>query len=85
MRRKLFMSGNSIVLSLPRAFLQALNLDEGCEVFLSLDRERHAILVAPPSRALRGVDAEFVRQVAELIEEYRAALEALASGPTGTP
>ncbi len=82
MRRKLFKSGNSIVLSLPRAFLQVLSLEDGSEVSVSLDRERGAIIVAPPARALPGVDTEFARQVAQFIEEYRPALEALASGPS---
>ena len=80
MRRKLFKSGNSIVLSLPRAFLQVLNLEEGSKVSVSLDRERGVIVVEPAIRALPAVDAEFGRQVAGFIEQYRPALEALASG-----
>jgi antitoxin MazE len=79
-RRKIFKSGNSIVVSLPRAFLQALNLEQGSEVSVSLDRERGVMVLGPAMRALRGVDDEFGRQVAEFIEEYRPALEALASG-----
>jgi len=79
-RRKLFKSRKSIVRSLPTAFLRVLNLAEGSEVSVSLDRERGAIVVAPATKALPGVDAEFGRQVAEFIEEYRPALEALASG-----
>jgi antitoxin MazE len=78
-RRRIFKSGNSIVVSLPRSFLRALNLEPGCEVSLSLDEERGVIDVAPASETLSDVDAEFVRQVAEFIEEYRLALEALAS------
>ena len=78
MRRGLFESGNSIVISLPRAFLEFLNLEEGSEVSVSLDRQRGVIVVAPATRALPRVDAEFGRQVAEFIEQYRPALEALA-------
>ena len=80
MRRGLFKSGNSIVISLPRAFLEFLNLEEGSEVSVSLDRQRGVIVVAPATRALPRVDAEFGRQVAEFIDEYRPALESLASG-----
>ena len=80
MRHRLFKSANSIVLSVPTAFLKLFNLEEGSEVCVSLDKERGVIVVAPASRALPGVDAEFGRQVAGFIEQYRPALEALASG-----
>lgn len=78
MRRKLLKSGNNIVLSLPRAFLQVLKLEEGSEVSVSLDKELGVIVVAPATKTLPGVEAEFGRQVAEFIEQYRPALEALA-------
>ncbi len=85
MRRKLFKSGNSVVVSLPRALLQALSLKEGSEVSVSLDREGGAMIVTPSTKAFPGVDAEFVRQVAEFVEQYRRALEALASGRSDGP
>jgi len=90
-RGKLFKSGDSIVLSLPMAFLRVLKLEQGSEVSVSLDKGRGVIVVAPSMRALPGVDAEFGRQVAQFIEEYRPALEALAlrrsddSSRTGRP
>jgi len=80
MRRKLFKSGNSIVISLPRAYLELLNLRQGSEVSVCLDRARDVIVVSATTRALPGVDAEFGRQVTEFIEEYRPALQDLASG-----
>ena len=78
MRRRLFKSDNSIVVSLPGAFLRVLNLEQGSEVSVSLDKGRGVIVVSPATEALRGVDAEFGGHVAEFIEEYRPALEALA-------
>ena len=81
MRRGLFKSGNSIVISLPRAFLEFLNLEQGSEVSVFLDQQRGVIVVAPMGRDLPGVDAEFGRQVSEFIEQYRPALEALAKRP----
>ena len=81
MRRRIFKSGNSVVVSLPRAFLQVLDLGEGSAVCVSLDKERGVIVVSPAPGALPGVDAEFGRQVAEFIEQYRPALEALAKRP----
>ena len=80
MRRRLFRSGNSIVAAMPRAFLDFLNLQEGSEVSVVLDEGRGVIIVTPAGRALPGVDAEFGSQVTGFIEEYRPALEALASG-----
>ena len=78
MRRRLLRSGNSIVASLSRAFLQLLDLDDGSEVSVSLYKERGVIIATPAGRALPGADAEFGRQVADFIEQYRPALEALA-------
>jgi len=78
MLRRLLKSGKRIVVSLPRAFLESLNLEEGSVVSLCLDKQRRVILLAPMGRALPGVDAEFGRQVEECIEQYRPALQALA-------
>lgn len=80
MVRKIFKTGNSVVVALPREMLDALRLTEGAEVEIKLDRERGAITIVPvPVRAaVGGVDEEFARQVSEFIEQYRPALEALA-------
>jgi len=77
MRRRLFKSGNSVVVSLPRVFLRLLKLGEGSQVSVRLDEQQGVIVVAPASGSLPGVDAVFGRQVAEFIEQYRPALEAL--------
>jgi len=42
-----------------------------------LDEKRGAIVITPASSALPVVDAEFAAQVAQLIQQHRAALEAL--------
>ena len=80
-RRRLFRSGNSMVASMPKAFLDFLNLEQGSEVSVFLDKQRGVIVVAPMGRDLPGVDAEFGCQVSEFIEQYRPALEALAKRP----
>ena len=80
MPRKIFKTGNSIVVSLPRETLDYLELKEGSEVSVELNKDRGEIIIAPLDRDLPGVDAEFARQVAEFIEEYRPALVALAKG-----
>lgn len=78
MVRKIFRTGNSMVVSLPKDALEFLNLTEGGEVSVELDRERRQIVIAPAEPAFPGVDEAFAHQVAEFIEQYRPALEALA-------
>ena len=78
MKRKIFRTGNSTVVSLPKEMLDALHLTEGEEVSLELDTEHGRIVVAPSAAEADGVDAEFAAQVADFIDQYRPALEALA-------
>jgi len=80
MLRKVFKTGNSLVISLPKEALEYLSLSEGKEVSIELDRENRKILIQPLSEHLSnaGVDEAFVRQVSEFIAQYRPALEALA-------
>jgi putative addiction module antidote len=76
--RKIFRTGNSMVVSLPKEMLDVLKLSEGGEVSVELDTEHGHILITPAAAEGRGVDAEFAKQVADFIEEYRPALDALA-------
>jgi antitoxin MazE len=76
--RKIFKTGNSIVVSLPKDTLEFLELAEGDEVAVELDREQRRIVVTPLKTALPGVDEVFARQVADFIGQYRPALENLA-------
>jgi len=78
MVRKIFKTGNSMVVSLPKDTLDFLGLAEGAEVSVELDRERRQIVITPVGTVLPGVNEEFAHQVAEFIEQYRPALEALA-------
>lgn len=80
MLRKVFRTGNSMVISLPREALDYLEIHEGAEVEIDLDRENRQIILKPVESPLgnSGVDENFARQVAEFIEQYRPALEELA-------
>jgi antitoxin MazE len=79
MLRKLFKTGNSLVVSLPKDVLEPLGIAEGANVKVELDRENRQIVIRPVEPPIAAsIDAEFARQVAEFIEEYRPALEALA-------
>ncbi len=80
MVRKLFRTGNSVVVSLPRDALEYLNIYEGTEIEVELDRKNRQVILKPleiPS-AKSGINEEFAHQVAEFIEEYRPALVKLA-------
>jgi antitoxin component of MazEF toxin-antitoxin module len=80
MQRKIFRTGNSTVVSLPKEALDFLRLNEGADVSVELDRENRRILITPAGLpvAAAGVDEEFARQLVEFIAQYRPALEALA-------
>ncbi len=79
MLRKLFRTGNSIVVSIPKHILDELNLSEGEDVSVELDGKQGQIVISPVEKPLEvGVDETFARQVDEFIKEYRTALEALA-------
>jgi antitoxin MazE len=80
MLRKVFKTGNSVVISLPKDALELLGVSEGSDVSLDLNREKRQIVISPIEKPLAaaGVDEEFAHQVSEFIERYRPALEALA-------
>jgi antitoxin MazE len=79
MLRKVFRTGNSLVVSLPKDLLEPLGVRDGTDVSVELDRKNHQILIRPAVLPLAGnVNEEFARQVSEFIEEYRPTLEALA-------
>jgi putative addiction module antidote len=80
MLRKVFKTGNSIVVSLPKDALELLGISEGSDVSVDLDREKRRIVISPLEEPLAkaGVDAAFAKQVADFIDQYRSALEDLA-------
>jgi len=78
MVRKIFKTGNSLVISLPKESLERLGLNEGSSVVVELDQKGRKLIMSPLQQALPGVTEEFAQQVTEFIEEYREALDALA-------
>ena len=80
MLRKVFRTGNSVVISLPRDALEYLDIREGTEIEVSIDRENRQLIIKPVEmpHEISGVDEKFALQVAEFIEQYRPALEELA-------
>lgn len=79
MLRKIFRTGNSMVVSIPKDILDELELSEGEDVSIELDDQHRQIVISPIEKPLAvGVDETFAKQVDEFIREYRPSLEALA-------
>ena len=79
MHRKVFKTGNSQVVSLPKDLLAPIGMGDGTNVSVELDQQNHQILLGPAELPLAGdMSEEFAHQVSDFIEQYRPALEALA-------
>lgn len=75
---KIFATELGLAILIPKETLEQLGLTPDSEVSVTLNEELGQIVITPASLALPGVDETFAQQVAEFIEEYRPALEALA-------
>ena len=79
MLRKIFRTGNSLVVSIQRDILDKLQISEGDEVSVELDTQHRQIVTSPVGKAIQtGIHEAFARQVDDFIKTYRSALEALA-------
>ena len=78
MVRKIFRTGNSLVVSLPKQALESLGLGEGSEVNVTVLPAGGCIIIEPVSSQLAGIEVVFAQQINDFIEQYRPALEALA-------
>ena len=78
MIRKIYKSGNSLVVSLPKETMQKLGLQEGSSVDITLLAEENMIAIKPAESNLAGIDETFAQQLDDFIEQYKPALEALA-------
>ena len=67
MDRKLFRSGNSVVVAIPKEVMDFLGVADGDIVAIDLDREARQIIITPAQaeNAMADVDEEFAHQVAE--------------------
>ena len=79
MLRKIFRTGNSMVVSIPKDILDQLQLSEGEDVSVELDSQQRQIVISPVEKAIpTAIDEAFAKQVDDFIEKYRPALEALS-------
>ena len=69
MLRKVFRTGNSVVVSLPKDALELFGISVGTEVSVDLDRENKQIVISPIEEPLAeaGVDEAFAQQVTEFM------------------
>ena len=79
MLRKIYKTGNSVVVSLPKDALEQLGVAEGTDVQVELDEQNRQIVIRPVELPLAGIiDEAFAKQVADFIKRYKPALDALA-------
>ena len=78
MVRKIYKTGNSLVITLPKESIQILGLREGSEVSVVVDQEQGRIIIEPAGPQRTAIDPIFAQQLNDFIEQYRPALEALA-------
>jgi antitoxin MazE len=79
MLRKIFKTGNSVVVSLPKDALEQLGVAEGADVQVELDEQNRQIVIRPVELPVAGIiDEAFAKQVADFIKRYKPALDALA-------
>ena len=79
MVRKVFKTGNSLVVSVPREYLEALGIDNGSDVNIELVKDKKQLVITPVPKQpdMGGVDMDFAQQLAKFVEDYRPALDAL--------
>ncbi len=78
MIRKIFRSGNSLVVALPTETLQQLFLEDGSEVDVALTDDRTGIIVKSAAHGIARISPEYVSRVDAFIDNYRPALEELS-------
>ena len=77
--RKIFRSGNSLVVSLPKKALEILGASAGSEVVIKIDSENRRIYIQPASIASPDIDDNFEAHIDAFIDEFRTALDSLAN------
>ncbi len=78
MIRTIARAGDRFVVELPDVMIRALHLDEGNDIDIVLHQEADQIVISPRKPDLADIDVEFAKQVADFVQKYRPALQALA-------
>lgn len=78
MTQKVIKLGDRLAVTLSNEIIEALQLEEGSQVDLELGADQHYALLTLGNTPIQEIDPKFAEQVADFIEQYRPALEALA-------
>ena len=81
MIQKIIKIENDLVLPLPNEIAQALQLEEGSEITVSVDHEKKQILIQSVGQSadLGEINQEFAEQVTAFIRDYKPALDQLSN------
>jgi len=73
----LYKNGNSVAVTIPRQYLEELNLKEGSEVVV--EKQGKELRISSKNKALApDVDAKFMKMVDEFVTDHEDVLKALA-------
>lgn len=74
--QKLYRNGNSVAVTIPKEYLEDLNLKEGSEVMV--EKQGDGIIVVSKKKLASDVDPKFMRMVDEFINAHEDVLRELA-------
>lgn len=75
--QKLYKSGNSIAVTVPKEYLEELNLKAGTQV--EVKRRGQELVLTPKSKPMAvGVDQKFAKMVDDFINEHEDVLRELS-------
>ena len=73
----LYKNGNSVAVTIPRQYLEELNLKEGSEVVV--EKQGKELRISSKNKVLApDVDAKFMKMVDEFVTDHEDVLKALA-------
>lgn len=76
--QKIYKAGNAKVVTIPRQFLNELNLNDGSEV--TVERKQNQIIISPKQKVKApGVNSKFMEMVDEFITDHEDVLRQLAN------
>ena len=75
--QRLYKNGNSVAITIPKQFLDELNLKEGSEMVV--EKQGEELRIASKKRALASdVDVKFMKMVDKFIDTHEDVLQKLA-------
>ena len=76
--QKLYRNGNSIAVTIPRQYLEELNLKEGSEVVVE-KRDKELRISSKTNALATGVDVKFMKTLDEFVMDHEDVLRKLAT------